>query len=240
MKMDARKLPEFPREGEEDKSFDLLKRLTRATSGTVPVLGPFLSEVIDFCFVRPIEKRREEWFAELDKAFRQLAEEVDQLTPSKLAENEEFITLLHRATDTALRTHQFQKRVLLRNAVLSSASATAPDLDRQTFFLRLVDDLTVNQVLILLLYDNPLEWFKRHGVTFTKFSAAARIEVLNQAYPEIVKTPDFRDALLGELGRRGLLHGLGGVVTEDSVYAAMTTDLGHQFLQYVKADSITG
>ncbi len=219
------KLPDLPTEGSKDKAADVLKRLTRATSGSIPVLGSFLAEVVDYCYLLPIEKRRTEWFAELERAFRELSQKVDGLTPEKLAENNEFITILHRATDVALRTHQYEKRRLLANAIVSAGSPTPPELDKQTFFLRLVDELTINQVLVLLLYSNPLEWFKRRNRKPNDFYTAARIEVLNQAYPEIAKDPDFKEVVLAELERRGLLHGLSGMVSGNSVYNPMTSKL---------------
>jgi hypothetical protein len=236
--MSSSKLPEFPTDGGEDKALNFLKSLAKATTGSVPVLGPFLSEAIEFCYIRPIEKRRIDWFEELESALNELSKKVEGLTPAELAKNEEFITILHRATDVALRTHQSEKRRLLRNAVVSAGSLTKPELDKQAFFLRLVDELTINQVLVLLLYNNPVEWFKRRNRKPNDFISAARIEVLNQAYPEMVKDPDFKEVVLSELERRGLLHGLSGMVTGGSVYNPMTSKLGLEFLEYVKADSI--
>ncbi len=236
--MTSSNLPPYPTEDGEDKALEFLKHLVKATSGAVPVVNSYISEAIDFCFVLPIEKRRTEWFQDLESAFRELHAKVEKLTPSVLAQDEEFITILHRATDVALRTHQAKKRTLLRNAVVSAGLPTHPELDKQAYFLRLVDDLTVNQVLVLLLYSNPMEWFRRRDCTPNVYSAAARIEVLNQAYPQISKDPHFKEIVVGEIERRGLLHGLSGMVSGDSVYNPMTSKLGCEFLDYVKASSI--
>ena len=201
--MASTRLPEFPTDGGQDKALDFLIRLLKASSGSVPVLGPYLSETIEFCYIRPIEKRRTEWFQELECAFRELSQKVDGLTPAKLGQDPEFITVLHRATDIALRTHQSEKRRLLRNAIVTAGSPIPPEQDKQVFFLRLVDMLSINQVLVILLYSDPVGWFKQRNIRPNNFHAAARIEVLNQAYPNISKDPEFKQIVLGDLERLG-------------------------------------
>jgi hypothetical protein len=231
----SKRLPVYPEEEGQEKALEFLKAVAKVTSG---VLSPVFPELIEFCFRRPVEKRRDEWFNQLEGAFNEIGEEVNGLSPAKLAENEEFITVLHRATDLALRTHQAEKRRLHRNAVVSAGSLTPPELDKQTYFLKLVDELTINQVLVLNLYRNPLEWFNRHNYKPQDYSAASRIEVLNQAYPQFFENQDMKELVLGELNRQGLLSGLTGMVSGPTVYHPMTSKLGCEFLDYVKADDI--
>jgi len=80
---------------------------------------PYLSELLDEFYKRPIEQRREEWLRELASAVNEIQEKQADLTPERLAENPEFVTVLHRATDVALRTREQGKRRALRNAIVA-------------------------------------------------------------------------------------------------------------------------
>ena len=231
----SKRIADYPEEDSQEKALEFLKAVAKITAG---VLSPVIPEVIEFCFRRPVERRRNEWLVELGGAVQELIEKVEGQSPAKLAENEEFITVLHKATDVALKTHQTEKRKLLRNAIISAGSLTPPELDKQTYFLRLVDELTVNQVLVLLLYKDPSGWFKRHNIKPQQYSSASRMEVLHQAFPEFYNNPDARELVVDELQRRHLLPGLSGLVTGESVYSPMTSKLGCEFLEYVKAVSI--
>ena len=227
--------PDYP-EDSRDKALEVLKSIAKVSSGAVPVVGPFFSEAIELLYKIPLDKRRQDWFDQLVDAIRELTTKVDNL--EKLSKNEEFITTLHRATDLALRTHQREKRTLLRNAVVSAGSPAAPELDKQTFFLRLIDELSVIQILVLLLYQEPTAWFKKRGIKPIDYSSAGAIEAFNQAYPKLAKDPYVKELVFTELERRGLLHNVSVMVTLSSVYNPRTTKLGIEFLDYVSAQSI--
>jgi hypothetical protein len=58
-------IPHYPEEDGQDIALDFLRHLSKGTLNAVPILGPFFAEAIDFCYRRPIEKRRDEWFGQL-------------------------------------------------------------------------------------------------------------------------------------------------------------------------------
>lgn len=231
----SKQISNYPKEEAADRGFELMRAIAKAAAG---VLNPLFPELVEFLFRRPIEQRRDEWFVELQSAIQELTDKVEGFTPAKLAESDEFITVLHKATDIALRTHQKEKRKLLRNAIVSSGQPTSFDLDKQIFFLRLVDELTINQVLVLNFYRDPLGWFKRHNKKPQEFPMASRIEALHYAYPQFYENPDAKELLLSELNRIGLLPGLGGMVLGNAVYNPMTSKLGCEFLDFVKGGSL--
>ncbi len=231
----TKRLSDYPEEDGQDRALDFLRAITKATFG---VLSPIFPEIIEFLFRKPIELRRNDWFIDLQAAVQELIDKAEGLTPAKLAENQEFVTVLHTATDIAIRTHESEKRKLLRNAILSAGSANPPELDKQRYFLSLVDDLTTNQVLILNFYRNPREWFRKHNRQLLDHYTGSRLEAVYEAYPEFRDNPDFKDLVLGELHRRGLLPTLGGMVSGEATYDPMTSRLGCEFLDYVAASEI--
>jgi hypothetical protein len=113
---------------------------------------------------------------------------------------------------------------------------TAPDLDKQLYFFRLIEELTTNQVLILVLYRNPIDWFKHRDQKPKEFYAGGRDAVAEQAYPELYKSPDFKPLVLGDLEKRGLPFGLTAMVSGHAMYDPVTTPIANEFLQFVAAD----
>ena len=226
-----------PTEHAKDKMAAGARALVKGAVGAVPVAGSFLSEVVDLLYRAPIEQRREEWLRELTGALSEVQERQDELTPERLASNPEFVTVLHQVTEVAIRTHLSEKREQLRNVVVHAALPTAPELDKQLFFVRLVEDLTLNQVLILTLYRDPRGWFAERDRAPKEFMSAGRDQVVKQAYPELANSEFFDGLVVGDLVRRGLLNSLGGMVTGGSVYDRMTSPLADQFLDYISRDA---
>jgi hypothetical protein len=209
--------------------------LVKGAVGAVPVAGSFLAEIVGVLYRQPIDKRREEWLRDVASALNEIRAKQEDLSPEKLAQNEEFTTVLHRATESAVRTHEASKRRMLRNALVSSALPSPPDLDKQLFFLRLVEELTPNQVLVLAFYADPKGWFARRDRKPQEFYSAGRDAALEQAYPGLKETPHFQELVIADLERRALLGGLSGMVTGRSVYDAITKPLGREFLDYVRS-----
>ena len=84
---------------------DIGYRTARATLASVPILGPGLQEVVDAAIGLPLEKRREKWFRELGEAINEVCDRMEDLSPSKLGENDEFVTVVTIATQIAIRNH---------------------------------------------------------------------------------------------------------------------------------------
>ena len=232
-------MDEPPEQSSKDKAIAVARALTKGAGGAVPIAGSFLSEIVDLLYRQPIEERRQQWLREVANALVDLGRRQHDLTPERLAENQQFITVLHRATEAAVKTHQDQKRALLRGAVVSAGLPTAPDLDKQLYFLRLVEELTVNQVIVLALYRSPLDWFRRRGITPREFYSGGRDAVVEQACPELSKSPDFKLLVLGDLEKRGLLFGLSGMVSGGAVYDSVTSSIANEFLDFVAFDGET-
>lgn len=232
---------EPPEPGPRDRAIAGARGLVKGLAGAVPLGGGLLAEAVDLLYRQPIEKRRDEWARDIADALREVQERQADLTPDRLAENEEFVTILHRATQVAVATHEKEKRRALRNAIVHSALGSPPSQDLQFFFLRLVEELTVNQILVLALYNDPHRWFQKSGrrppVMLPRFS------VLEAAYPELAASPYVRELTLADLERRGLLGGVSGVSGHaiggspgQSPMEPITSSLARQFLSYITSE----
>lgn len=225
----------YPEPDSKDNATSIARAVIKGSAGAIPIAGSFLSEIIDLLYKQPIEQRREEWLNDLAEALNEVQQRQVELTPEKLAENPDFVTVLHRATEVAVRTHKKEKRQYLKNAIVNSAKPNHPDFDKEIYFLRLIDELTVDHVLIMELYKDPREWFSRNQIVPQEFMSAGRDQVLKQAYPDQAKSEDFRILVVDDLAKRGLMGSISGMVSGRSVYDPLTTKLGKEFLEYISA-----
>jgi hypothetical protein len=231
------KFPFPPEQDGQEQALAGLALIAKAAASVVP-LGSLGIELIAQLCRKPLENRRNLWLEEVTQAIREISATQKDLTPSKLAENPEFVSILLRATDSAMKTHQAEKRELLRNAIVSAAQPSPPDFDKQLFFLKTVDELTLNQILVLSFYNDPRGWFTKRHITPPEFFSAPRLAPLQQAYPEIAYDPFFDELIHSELERRKLVDNMKGMALHDQVYESITTALGREFLAFVRADTL--
>jgi len=132
---------------------DIAHSVVKAALGSIPVGGNAAAEFFQLLVTPPLEKRRDEWIAEVGARLQEL--ETKGISLDSLQANEQFISTLMQATQLALRTHQNEMREALRNAVQNSARPGAPDDSEQQIFLNFVDSFTEWHIRILRLFRAP-------------------------------------------------------------------------------------
>ena len=120
------------------------------------------------------ERRRDEWFKELADAV-DVSENKCGKSAEEIFANESFVTATFQATRIAISTHQHEKRVLLRNALLNIASGKGPGEDMQHIYLRLVDEFTPSHVRIL-----DFSGVVRRGLQRSPWDASPRVSPIQR------------------------------------------------------------
>lgn len=130
------------------------------------------------------------------------------LEPSKLADNEEFVTVIQAMSLSAIKTHNEAKIELLRYAALNVAlhpDIYSAELDVLT---TLVDDLTVWHVKLLRLLANPeqspVDHPSSHQERAGVLHPVSLLEVLQAAYPELKQDFPFLQRIYSDLVLYGL------------------------------------
>lgn len=178
--------------------------------GAIPVFGNALSESLALVLIGPLNRRRDEWFADLARRLRDLECKVDGFRFEDLANNEEFVSATLQATQGALRTHSAEKLEALRNAVLNVAANRDFSEEQQEIFLSLADSLQPVHLRILNFMDEPKG--KLASVTLPNVLEAIRTHV-----PGAINFGlDCIRTLLEDLRRAGLTN----VPTEQQAMAA--------------------
>ena len=129
--------------------------IIKGTLSSIPVLGGVLAEELGLVLVTPLARRRDAWFEDIARRLRELEGRVDGFRFEDLGNNEQFVSAMVQATQSAIKTHTKEKLEALRNAVLNIALGNAPADDLQSIFLNLVDSFTPVHLQLLRFFQHP-------------------------------------------------------------------------------------
>jgi hypothetical protein len=156
----------------------------------VPFVGGLIAEVGNL-YLNPLEKRKQQWMAEVGQAIDDIRRQ-HSLLPESLQSDERFISFLYQATILALKNHQRQKITALRNAIVSVAKPDQVSEDIAFQFLRYIDELSTTHFSMLACLD-------KHAGQF------ARMKTLERAYREF---QSYLGATIERAPFRSFLHDL--------------------------------
>lgn len=217
--------------------WDAALAVVRAAVSAVPAVGSPAVELMSLLLVPPIERRRSEWMEAVAEKLLRLEEE-QRLVLLDLPSNDAFVDTILNASQAATRTTSNRKREALRNAVLKSALAEAPDETKRHMFLTLVDEFTEWHLRLLELFCDPPAWFNSRGRSVAEqMLVGSLMRVLTDAYPEAEEHQDLLDLIAKDLHRRGLMgpDGLRAMISARGATAKNTTTLGDEFLMFIKS-----
>jgi hypothetical protein len=213
---------------------EIAERALEAGLSGVPVVGGPLAVVFVAAVGRKLQRRRDEWLTELAEAVEELRSQG--LDPQTLADNDLFVDAVVSTTRIVEHTHQQEKIKALRNAVVNSVAADAPDADTQAIFLNLIDRFTPSHLRLLTLLDNPRAWFAARNIPEPQAAmAGSRTQAVEAGLPEMAGRKEFYNLLVSELSASGFLkvNTLTGMVSPTAIMDSLTTDLGTRFVKFV-------
>jgi hypothetical protein len=217
---------------------DAAHTVAKASLSSIPVIGGAAAEIFSAVFAPPLNKRRDKWLISIFDGLKRLEEEIKGFKIEELSKNDKFITVAMQASQAAIRNHQAEKLEALRNAVLNAALPNPVEEDIQLMFLHFVDELTPWHLRVLRLFDDPRAWGLKQGITYPESHLlGSSSKVLEHAFPELVGRRAFYDQLARDLFSRGLMKtdSLHTTITAQGMFASLTTDMGKQFINFVKA-----
>ncbi|MDO6431534.1 hypothetical protein Q4E93_13095 [Flavitalea sp. BT771] len=139
---------------EQKKSVEeYIRSAVKASANFLPLVGGPLAELIDSTWVPHHVKKMEEWYASVDETLRQLLEQ-GRITMEQLYADERFASIFQKTSKAYLDNVEAFKRPALQSALKAALTKEIP-LDKKYLFLRMIEDLSEAQLLILKdVYDN--------------------------------------------------------------------------------------
>lgn len=214
---------------------DYLHSAVRGALAAIPFVGGAATELFSILIAPPLTQRRDQWLITLAEGLEELRNAVPDFDINSLVGNEVFVTAVLQASQVALRNHQEEKLVALRNAVLNSAVGVNTDENIQLMFLNLIDTMTPWHLRILNLFKNPRQWFQDNQMPMPELYMGSPADILELAISELKEKRSFYDLIVKDLYAKGLLNteSLHVAMTGDGTLAKRTTDFGDLFVAYI-------
>lgn len=164
-------MAESIREKKEIERSEARDKTARIITGLIPGGGSVYDTFT--AIVQPLHvRRRDEWIKEVTLRLHKLEQEK-RINLAELAENEEFITVITRATLLAIQTHQQEKKNAFKNIVTeTSLYITADDLDfdEMNAMLTILERLNSLHIYLLTMIENLRERAENSGIEVGKDS----------------------------------------------------------------------
>jgi hypothetical protein len=222
-------------------SGDILHAGLKTAISSVPIVGGFASELFGLYIASPSEKRKENILIMIDDRLRELEKKVTNFHSIMMERNDNFVSITLQATQIAIRTHQQDKISVLINAITNSVIDTSVDESVQQMFLSFIDSFNEWHLRLILFLDNPKSCCESKGIK-TDIMMGSLSDILYHYYPELASKKDFTKQLITDLSYRGLLNSdssiLNAMITGSGITASRTSDLGKQFISFIRSPEI--
>lgn len=230
------RLPEYPTSDPRSFGYGVARSALDAAASVVPGGSYAIGALVEHFVAAPLQKRRDEWFERVGKGLLELQDRLSGFDPSTLSGNEEFISAVFDATQSAMKTANEDKLVSLRNGILNvAAGVTLDEILRGTFF-GLIDRFSPLHIQVLSLLADPSGSPEMVSAS-QNVIAGAQYNSLRAAIPESVATEPVMSRVLADLAREGLADtgSLKAMGTPAVLLAKRSTAAGDAFLAFVKS-----
>lgn len=219
-------------------SGDYAHTTVKSLLSLTPVLGGTAAEFLSLVVSPPLEKRRDEWLTEIHDRLVSLEENIEGLNIVNLSENENFISILLYATQSAMRTHQKEKLDALKNVVVNSILVPDIDENMQMIFINIIDRYTPWHLIILDVLHDPDKFGRKNGIKYPYWNFGAKSTVLEYALHELTGKEEFYDQIVRDLYNNGLIKStsLHVTVSGNELFQSNTTKMGKDFLKFINTD----
>ena len=227
------------KEKREISQSEVRDRTAKIISGLIP--GGRSAYELFTAIVQPLhEKRKEEWVREVAIRLNQL-ERREKINLEELSRNEEFNTIITRATLLAQQTHQKEKHEALRQVVIKSAvdlPQLVKNFDETDYFLTIIEQINPVQISLLKLFHNPEPKVKDLKSKIPGDPTLNSRQIISYLYPELQKKMEMISQYWRELQRLGLMIGNDITIGRHTKHKIqkLTTDLGGRFLKMIESD----
>lgn len=174
----------FENENFRKNKTDLLTAIAKSTLGTIPLAGPFLSEVVGTVIPNQRIDRLSKYVQELDKRLNKIQSE--KIT--ELITDEEFIDLIEEGFIQASRATSDERHKYIASIIENGINDDAINFLDSKYLLKLLSELSDVEIIWLRFYLDPttngdIEFRDKHQNILTPVSAykGADKEIFNKS-----------------------------------------------------------
>jgi len=167
----------------DKNNFDKLNIASKSLLGTIPLVGPFLSEMAS----EIIPNQRIDRISSYIKILNEKISQIDQKILDKIKENQEFIDLIEESFYQAVRLTSDERKEYFSNIIVNGITEENISFHQSKVLLILLSQVNDIEILFLKHYSNRIrdrEFFKKHKNVLEKIIVHTNSdkETKNKAY----------------------------------------------------------
>lgn len=212
---------------------DYLHSLMKGVAGLTPIIGPFLTEIMDIIIIPQYRKRTEEWMDEVGEKLQEIQSNSQSFTIEKLKENEEFFDAFLFTYKSAMSTQSKLKKKKLLSALLNIALKKSNNQIANNIFLNLINNFNEAHLVICGIFKNPNSVREKTGALAIKETPR---ELIRKILPDL--DDSIIDVIIKDLHDNGLIIISVDKLDEKHPFMQLPTtylsNLGEQFIEFMK------
>ena len=184
-----------------------------------------------------ISDRTSRFVSALREDLDRLSDQVEGVTPEKLASSEVFVSKLIKAVGYAAGMDNHEKLDALRNAILNVAAGPLTEDDQQEMFLAMINDLTPTHLRVLRFLQDPFGEMRKSGFALNVESHDPHLGTL-KVFPDLKENAIFYAQCVSDLFGRGLLKARDGwtkMLADEIGWGKQTDQFGDLFLEFISS-----
>jgi hypothetical protein len=211
-----------------DAALETGRALAIGALGSVPLIGPILSELVGTAWGSNRVDRMVRFAEELGRNVEQIQDRVDR----EFVKHREFEELAEDVLDRVVQRRNDRKGERFAAVVANSATFDRPDQRERDHFIDALDQLRPHQIELLRRLAAPDETWNRDPSLVTVG------QVAQDRLAHALRGLDYKEYDWGELQRRGFVQPLSDnviLLKTAADHRSVVTELGSRFLGFVSA-----
>ncbi len=208
---------------------DAIEIAGKTALSVIPVGGTLITCVWDSIKANCAQKRLEDWKTQLESRLTKVENSLYEV-----GSNERFTTAMMKATDSAIKTMEHEKREYLADAVLNSITCEIGESIMMMYF-DYIDKYTLWHIKILDFFSDPSKFKEVSG---NNYLMGSPMQPLISVYPELRENEKIVDKIIKELYIDGLMNteNIHGMMTGAGMVASRVTELGSDFIKFITSN----
>ena len=215
---------------------DYALSVCKSMIGFVPYVGSVASELLGLVISEPVNKRRDEWIIKLYEDLQNLESSIENFKIENLKDDENFITVVLNATQLAIKNHNKEKILALKNACLNTALKLNTDEEKQLIFLNYVNELVPLDLRLLRYFKNPHTMHEKLGKDpYSMYYSGSPLKGFFECHKDINLDENLVKMRLDGLISKGLLveFSYQATCSTDGMLSSRVSDIGNEFVDFI-------
>lgn len=205
----------------------IIRNFVIAASASVPVVGGTASVILDKYLPNKVEERKNRILENLQHDL----ENIDFNILKNELDTEEFYTVFLKVLNRSIANHRIEKLNAFRNILINNILSEDEKYDEVSFFIRLTDELTIDQIKILNFFYNAYFYKDQECLEVIMKNNTSIQKIISYLWNDIDE--DYLMACTTELMRFWLITGSNKSKKRTGMDSYSLSPLGERYVKWI-------